>query len=198
MLLLGILMGFVFGFALEKSRVFEPGVIFGQMRLRNFLTLRVFLSAMTTGLLCTAFLFGIGLIQLHPKTLQWGPDVLGGLLLGCGISLARACPATLPVQLVAGCRGAWITLVGAVAGALCFLLVEPFIAAHLRPREPESVTLDQVAGLPFSALAVAVAVVCIATLVAMERLRPWGRDLSPGDSPPPGPPPGGTATRDLV
>jgi hypothetical protein len=32
-------MGIVFGFALEKSRVFEPGIIVGQMQLRNFITL---------------------------------------------------------------------------------------------------------------------------------------------------------------
>ena len=37
----GILMGFVFGFAMEKSRVFEPGMIVGQMQLRNFTLLIV-------------------------------------------------------------------------------------------------------------------------------------------------------------
>ncbi len=35
----GILMGIVFGFALEKSCVFEPGIIVGQMQLRNFIML---------------------------------------------------------------------------------------------------------------------------------------------------------------
>mgnify|MGYP000355398640 CR=1 FL=1 len=44
-ILSGLLMGIVFGFALEKSRVFEPGVIVGQMQLRNFLMLKVFLTA---------------------------------------------------------------------------------------------------------------------------------------------------------
>lgn len=39
----GGLMGIVFGFALEKSRVFEPGIIVGQMQMRNFIMLKVFL-----------------------------------------------------------------------------------------------------------------------------------------------------------
>ena len=48
-ILIGLLMGAVFGFALEKSRVFEPGVIVGQMQLRNFIMLKVFLTAVATG-----------------------------------------------------------------------------------------------------------------------------------------------------
>ena len=41
--------GAVFGFAMEKSRVFEPGIILGQMQLRNFQMLKIFLTAVTTG-----------------------------------------------------------------------------------------------------------------------------------------------------
>lgn len=46
-ILIGLLMGTVFGFALEKSRVFEPGVIVGQMQLSNFIMLKGFLSAVS-------------------------------------------------------------------------------------------------------------------------------------------------------
>ena len=48
-IIVGIAMGIVFGFALEKSRVFEPGIIVGQMQLRNFIMLKVFLTAVATG-----------------------------------------------------------------------------------------------------------------------------------------------------
>ena len=40
-ILTGLAMGAVFGFALEKSRVFRPGVIVGQMQLQNFLMLKI-------------------------------------------------------------------------------------------------------------------------------------------------------------
>jgi len=50
-ILIGLATGMVFGFALEKSRVFEPGVIVGQMQLRNFLMLKIFLAAVITGLI---------------------------------------------------------------------------------------------------------------------------------------------------
>ena len=54
----GLAMGIVFGFALEKSRVFEPGVIVGQMQLRSFLMLKVFLAAVITGLVVLAVMNG--------------------------------------------------------------------------------------------------------------------------------------------
>ena len=50
-ILSGLAMGVVFGFALEKSRVFEPGAFVGQMQLRNFFMLKIFLTAVATGAL---------------------------------------------------------------------------------------------------------------------------------------------------
>ena len=66
-MLIGLTMGIVFGFALEKSRVFEPGMIVGQMQLRNFIMLKVFLTAIATGAVVLAALHGFGLVKLHPK-----------------------------------------------------------------------------------------------------------------------------------
>ncbi len=56
--IVGTLMGIVFGFALEKSRVFEPGMIVGQMQLGNFIMLKVFLTAVATGAFVLAVLHG--------------------------------------------------------------------------------------------------------------------------------------------
>ncbi|MEE4378191.1 MAG: hypothetical protein V2J55_11880 [Candidatus Competibacteraceae bacterium] len=55
LIVLGLAMGLVFGLALEKTRVFEPGMMIGQFQLRNFIMLKVFLSAAATGLVSTRF-----------------------------------------------------------------------------------------------------------------------------------------------
>ena len=81
----GILMGFVFGFAMEKSRVFEPGMIVGQMQLRNFIMLKVFLTAVATGAVVLAVLNGFGFVKLAPKAALYYADVAVGLILGAGI-----------------------------------------------------------------------------------------------------------------
>ena len=65
--LIGLATGVVFGFALEKSRVFEPGVIVGQMQLRNFLMLKIFLAAVITGLIVLAVLNGVFGVEALPE-----------------------------------------------------------------------------------------------------------------------------------
>ena len=92
-ILSGVLMGIVFGFALEKSRVFEPGMIVGQMQLRNWIMLKVFLTAVATGAVVLAFLHGFGFVKLQPKAALYAADIVGGLILGAGIALAGACRA---------------------------------------------------------------------------------------------------------
>src|SRR5215468_364664 len=90
----GLVMGVVFGLALEKSRVFEPGMIVGQMQLRNFIMLKVFLTAVATGAIVLAVLNGLGYVRLQPRAAAWAANAVGGLLLGAGISLTGACPGT--------------------------------------------------------------------------------------------------------
>jgi hypothetical protein len=170
--LVGLVMGSAFGFALEKSRVFEPGVIVGQMQLANFIMLKVFLSAVITGLVALAVLDGFGLIKLVPKGTFYAADIGGGLLLGVGITLAGACPGTVLAQLGAGYKDAWATLLGGLAGAMTFGYLEP----ALRPwigEGPGKLTLDGVLGVPFWVLAPAVAVFFAALLISLERARPW-------------------------
>src|SRR5262249_57898696 len=90
----GLVMGVVFGLSLEKSRVFEPGVIVGQMQLRNFIMLKVFLSAVATGAVALSLLNGFGWVQLQPRPATYAANVIGGSLLGAGGALAGACPGT--------------------------------------------------------------------------------------------------------
>ena len=66
-IVVGLVMGTVFGFALEKSRVFEPGIIVGQMQLRNFIMLKVFLTAVATGAVVLAVLTVWVFGKLQPK-----------------------------------------------------------------------------------------------------------------------------------
>lgn len=173
----GLAMGAVFGFLLEKSRVFEPGVILGQMRLSNFLMLKIFLAAVVSGLLVLAALNGVWGVKLAPKATLWGADILGGLILGAGIALAGACPGTVLAQIGAGYRDAWATLAGGLLGALAFVHAEPMLKPILLSGGPGRLTLQGLTGLPFWALAVGFAAILLAGLVVLERLSPWRQEL---------------------
>lgn len=175
--LLGLAMGVVFGFVLEKSRVFEPAVILGQLQLRNFLMLKIFLSGVAAGLVVIGVLVATGLSQLHPKPALWTADIVGGLVLGAGIALAGACPGTTLAQIGAGYRDAWFTLAGGLLGALAFTYLEPTLRPVLLTGGAGRLTLDKLIGIPFPWLAFGFAVLIVIGLVALERWRSWREEI---------------------
>jgi hypothetical protein len=172
----GLLMGVVFGFALEKSRVFEPGMIVGQMQLRNFIMLKVFLTAVATGAVVLAALNGLGYVKLAPKPALYAADVVGGLILGAGIALAGACPGTTLAQIGAGYRDALFTLVGGLCGAVAFTYAQPWLDQTLIGTGPKLIFTDLV-GVPFWLGALVVAAAIVIVLIIMELARSWRDEL---------------------
>jgi hypothetical protein len=177
MVLMGLAMGVVFGFALEKSRVFEPGMIVGQMQLRNFTMLKVFLTAVATGAIALAGLHGWGLVQIYPKPTLYGADIIGGVILGGGIALAGACPGTVLAQVGVGYRDAIFTLAGGIAGAIAFGYAEPRLHPILLSGGPGKLTFADVTGIPFWILALGFAAVLVMALFGLEKWRPWRQDM---------------------
>jgi uncharacterized membrane protein YedE/YeeE len=175
-ILTGVAMGIVFGFALEKSRVFEPGMIVGQMQLRNFIMLKVFLTAVATGAVVLAVLNGLGYVKLQPKAALYAADVVGGLLLGAGIALAGACPGTTLAQIGVGYRDAIFTLAGGLSGAVAFSYAQPWLDKALIGTGPKLIFTD-LAGMPFWQGAIVLALVIVVVLALMERIRSWRKDL---------------------
>lgn len=175
-ILIGLATGLVFGFALEKGRVFEPGVIVGQMQLKSFIMLKMFLAAVVTGLVVLAVLNGMFGVKLSLKPLLWRADLIGGLILGAGIALAGACPGTTFAQIGAGYRDAWFILAGGIAGAIAYgYLDQPITAAFAE--KGAKVGFDQVLGLPYWVAALGFAVVLVVVIVALERWRPWRGEI---------------------
>lgn len=173
----GIAMGIVFGFALEKSRVFEPGVIVGQMQLRNFVMLKVFLTAVATGAVVLAVLNGFGFVKLAPKAAMYYADIIGGLILGAGIALAGACPGTTLAQIGAGYRDALFTLVGGLFGAVAYSYAEPALSKSFLGQSSGKLIFSQLFGIPYWAGALGFAVLLVFVLIALESWRPWRDDM---------------------
>ena len=172
----GLLMGIVFGFALEKSRVFEPGMIVGQMQLRNFIMLKIFLTAVATGAVALAVLNGFGFVKLVPKPALYAADVVGGLILGAGIALAGACPGTTLAQIGVGYRDAIFTLLGGLCGAVAFSYAQPWLDQALIGTGPTLIFTDLL-GIPFWQGAIALAAAIVVVMVLMELARSWRADL---------------------
>ncbi len=176
-IIVGVAMGIVFGAALEKSRVFEPGVIVGQMQLRNFIMLKIFLTAVATGAVVLAVMNGFGFVTLQPKAALYAADIVGGLLLGAGITLAGACPGTTLAQIGAGYRDAIFTLLGGLAGAVTFAYAQPALSQTFLGGSAPKLIFSDLFGVPYWVGALVVAVVSVASLAALEAWRPWRGEL---------------------
>jgi hypothetical protein len=176
-IVIGLLMGIAFGFALEKSRVFEPGIIVGQMQLRNFTMLKVFLTAVATGAVVLAVLKGFGFVKLQPKAALYAADIVGGLILGVGIALAGACPGTTLAQVGVGYRDALFTLAGGLFGAVAYSYAQPTLAKSALGSGGGKLIFSDLAGIPYWAGALGLAAFLVLALVALERWRPWRADM---------------------
>jgi len=170
-------MGIVFGFALEKSRVFEPGMIVGQMQLRNFIMLKVFLTAVATGAVVLAVLNGFGFVKLGPKAALYSADIIGGLFLGAGIALAGACPGTTLAQVGAGYRDALFTLTGGLFGAVAYTYAQPALSKTFLAQGSGKILFTDLIGIPYWIGALVLAAVLVVILMALEAWRPWRDEM---------------------
>jgi len=179
-MLLGLAMGAVFGMALEKGRVCEGGVILCQMQMSRHTMLKMFLSAVITGLIVLSVLVGFGFAKLAPKATLFAADIVGGAILGVGIVIAGACPGTVLAQIGTGYKDAIFTFVGGLFGALLFTYLEPnLLKPVLTSGTYGKLTLDQVLGLPFPAVALSFAAILIGFLVWLEKVSPWQGEIGP-------------------
>lgn len=94
-LVIGLLIGILFGFFLQKGGVTRYGVIIGQLLLKDFTVIKVMLTAVVVGKIGVHLLRSLGRAELHPKPGSLGSTVIGGLLFGIGFGILGYCPGTL-------------------------------------------------------------------------------------------------------
>jgi hypothetical protein len=124
---LGLIMGIVFGFLLQKGGVTRYDVILGQLLLKDWTVVKIMLSAVITGTLGVHWLRSIGYAKLHPKAGGMGVNVIGGLIFGIGFATLGYCPG-----IVAGAAGQGS--LDALTGGLIGILLGSGIFATVYPK----------------------------------------------------------------
>ena len=114
-LLIGLLIGIIFGFLLQKGGLTQYDVIIGQLLLEDFTVLKIMITAIIIGKLGVHMMTHLGIAQLHPKPGSVGSSIIGGLIFGIGFGLLGYCPGT-----IAGAvgQGSWDALLGGVVGII--------------------------------------------------------------------------------
>jgi uncharacterized membrane protein YedE/YeeE len=153
-----ILSGAIFGLALTASGVYSPSIITSQMRFSNNHMLKSFLSASASSaytppshslkpkltLIRIAIYFSNRLRYTSnpprtPSTLAlfgtYDGNVIGGLLLGCGMALTGACPGTVLPQLATGIPSAPLVLLGSLLGGVLYSYFRGLLKAKLQDKK---------------------------------------------------------------
>lgn len=124
-IILAILIGFFFGFALDQAQASNPQKIIGMLRLKDFHLMKVILFAIGFSSLLLFILLSLNVIDsghLNVKPTYYGV-ILGGAILGLGFALGGFCPGTCVVASGRGRKDAMVFLLGGLFGAFAYMLV---------------------------------------------------------------------------
>ncbi|HOO51747.1 MAG TPA: YeeE/YedE thiosulfate transporter family protein [Alphaproteobacteria bacterium] len=122
---LPILLGLLFGFALNRVGATNPQNIINMLRLRDTFLMKAIMLGIG---IAAVLLFGglmAGLVDpshISIKKAYWGV-MLGGALLGTGFALAGYCPGTGLAAAATGRKDAVIFVIGGLLGAFAYTLI---------------------------------------------------------------------------
>ena len=120
---LALLLGFGFGFALERAGFSSSRRLAGVFYFTDMAVVKVMFSALITAMLGLSYLVGFGWIQLDQIFLMptiYGAQIAGGLLFGVGFVMGAWCPGTAAVGVAAGRIDALVFLLGVTGGSILF------------------------------------------------------------------------------
>ncbi|KAI1344978.1 hypothetical protein F5Y15DRAFT_410663 [Xylariaceae sp. FL0016] len=154
------LTGAAFGAALTTAGIHQPGIIVEQMRFDNFHMFQTFITASATSMLFVTVLQKSGYLHLKPRSYSslnlfssLDGNILGGCILGAGMTLSGSCPGTVFSQIGSGIRSGYYTLAGAVLGGVIYTggLRQALEArkSSVKPGKPgpQHLTIDEVLGV---------------------------------------------------
>lgn len=158
------LIGFGFGWCLERAGLGHAPKLAGQFYLTDLTVFKVMFSALVTAMLGAFWLDHFGWLDLNlvylPETFAL-PQALGGVLFGAGFIVAGLCPGTSCVAAATGRLDGLAVVAGMFAGVVLFNLQFDRVAAFYQSTSLGAVTFADVAGLSRGA---GVALVTIAAL----------------------------------
>lgn len=129
-LFLALLIGFGFGFALERAGFSSSRRLAGVFYFTDMAVVKVMFSALITAMLGLSYLVGFGWIQLDQIFLMptiYGAQIVGGLLFGVGFVMGAWCPGTAAAGLAAGRIDALVFLLGVTGGSILFNELFPVV-----------------------------------------------------------------------
>ncbi len=129
---LGLVMGIVFGFLLQKGGLTRYDIILGQLLLKDWTVAKIMLTAIIVGTAGIHWLKSFGYGQLPPKPDSVGTSVIGGIIFGIGLAVLGYYPGTITGAIGQGALDALTGgLIGIMLGAGLFAHFYPLLNRHI-------------------------------------------------------------------
>ncbi|KAI1436701.1 hypothetical protein GGR50DRAFT_185137 [Xylaria sp. CBS 124048] len=183
--------GAAFGAALTATGMQQPSVIIAQMKLENWHMVQTFLTASGASTLVVSLCQKLGYLKFNPRNCSslglfstLDGNIIGGCLLGMGMTLSGSCPGTVFAQVGSGVPSSSYTLGGALLGGLiwtCSLRSALGLRAKYdTPVTPDSgdLTVDNALGASRGTIVAGVGIV-FAGIVAVISALGLGKQASP-------------------
>ena len=126
--LVSLVLGFFFGFFLERAGFSSAMKLTGQFYFRDFSVLKVMFTAIIVAMVGIAYFAMLGWLDMSrvyvPPAFIW-PQIVGGLLLGAGFIVGGYCPGTSVVAAAIGKLDALFFIAGILIGIFLFGVTEP-------------------------------------------------------------------------
>jgi uncharacterized protein len=176
-ILVSLLVGFFFGFFLERAGFSSAMKLTAQFYFRDFAVLKVMFTAIIVAMVGIGYFAFLGWLDMSqvfvPPTLVW-PQLAGGLLLGAGFIVGGYCPGTSAVAAATGKLDALFFIGGIFIGIFLFGVTLPGFESFNSSGSLGALTLPQWLNLNTGIVIFAVVVVAVGAFWAAEMSEgPW-------------------------
>jgi rhodanese-related sulfurtransferase len=184
-LALAVIIGFAFGFVLERAGFGSSRRLAAQFYLYDMTVFKVMFTAIVTAMVGLFGLARIGWVNLDMvwvnPTFLW-PQIVGGFLLGAGFIISGYCPGTCIVASASGKVDGLLTLVGVFGGIGLFAVADgPAMQAFHASGSHGRLLLSGLLGIDPLLLAIGVAVMAAAAFIGAEAVeRRFAGRAAPG------------------
>lgn len=170
---MAVLIGFLFGFVLERAGFGSPRKLTAIFYLRDFAVLKVMFTAIVVCLLGLLYFSWFGWIHMDGvyilPTYIW-PQIVGGLILGVGFVMGGYCPTTSVVATVSGKLDGLIFIVGMILGSFIFAELFPVLQGFYQAGAMGPVRLSDVLGIHSGIVALLVAIMAVGAYWVVEKV----------------------------
>ena len=167
---LAIVIGFLFGFVLQKVGAANPQKIINMLRLKDFHVMKAILLGIGFSSLGLFILLAVGIVEVSHISVKssYLGVIIGGGILGLGWVISGFCPGTGVVAAGAGRKDAMIFILGGLLGAFIYMVsYEMLVGSALFEKLGGKITIAITGSEKFPALLDNIPGIIVAGIIAI-------------------------------